>query len=87
QKADWIKGDIRKYVHQGLIDITRDEDAKMAYTWYEEDIVQRYGVVVDGWVGPFINPSTMSTSLVNLRALAQAWKSGECRFRKLTVAE
>jgi hypothetical protein len=69
------------------VDITRDEDAKMAYTWYEEDIVQRYGVVVDGWVGPFINPSTMSTSLVNLRALAQAWKSGECRFRKLTAAE
>ncbi|KAJ7267849.1 hypothetical protein C8J57DRAFT_1613969 [Mycena rebaudengoi] len=87
QKAEWIKGDIRRYVHQGLVEITKDEEAKMAYTWFEEDIVQRYGVVIDGWVGPFINPSTMSTSLGNLRALSDALKMGECKFRKLTTAE
>ncbi|KAJ7785375.1 hypothetical protein B0H14DRAFT_3584711 [Mycena olivaceomarginata] len=39
------------------------------------------------WVGPFINPSSMSTSLGNLHALSDALKTGECKFCKLTAAE
>jgi hypothetical protein len=60
----------------------------MAYTWYEEDVVQAYGVLLEGWVGPpFGNPSTMSTSLISLRKLADALKSNECAFRKLSPEE
>jgi hypothetical protein len=60
----------------------------MAYSWYEEDVVQKYGVVIEGWVAlPFENPSHFSTSLPNLRTLLDALKTGACAFRKLSLAE
>ncbi|KAJ7306242.1 hypothetical protein DFH08DRAFT_660515, partial [Mycena albidolilacea] len=60
----------------------------MAYTWYEEDIVQRYNVVLVGWTpAKFVNPSELSTSLEGLRTLLQALKDGKCFFKKLSPAE
>ncbi|KAJ7257424.1 hypothetical protein C8J57DRAFT_1648487, partial [Mycena rebaudengoi] len=60
----------------------------MAYTWYEEDVVQRYNVIMEGWpAAPFINLSAMSTSLPNLRTLMHDLQTGECAFRKLLPAE
>lgn len=60
----------------------------MQYVNYEEDIVQRYGVVIEGWTFPkFVNPSEMSTALEPLRKLHDALKSGTCQFVKLTSEE
>ncbi|KAF8169210.1 hypothetical protein K438DRAFT_1941401 [Mycena galopus ATCC 62051] len=88
QKADWMKGEICSLISGKLVDITGNPDATMAYIWYEEDIVQRYNVVMEGWTGvPFQNISTVSTSLPNLRLLLDAIKSGVCAFRKLSTAE
>ncbi|KAF7371510.1 hypothetical protein MVEN_00005800 [Mycena venus] len=88
QKADWMKGEIRSLISGKLVDITGNADATMAYVWYEEDIVQRYGIVLEGWTGvPFQNISTVSTSLGNLRLLLDAIKTGECGFRKLSPEE
>jgi hypothetical protein len=71
-----------------LVEISKNPNAEMAYTWYEEDVVQRYDVVMEGWTAaPFINPSAMSTSLPNLRTLMHALQTGECAFRNLLPAE
>ncbi|KAF8142393.1 hypothetical protein K438DRAFT_1541872, partial [Mycena galopus ATCC 62051] len=86
--SNWMKGEIRSLISGKLVDITGNPDATMAYVWYEEDIVHRYNVVMEGWTGvPFQNISTVSTSLSNLRLLLDAIKSGACAFRKLSTAE
>ncbi|KAF8179466.1 hypothetical protein BJ912DRAFT_802643, partial [Pholiota molesta] len=60
----------------------------MNYCHYEEDIVLRYGVVLEGWTyDKFINPSELSTSIPPLTELYDALKSGACKFVKLTPAE
>jgi hypothetical protein len=71
-----------------VVDESQDPNAKMAYTWYEEDVVQKHGVLLEGWTGvPFGNPSELSTSLTALGKLLGALKTGACRFRKLSPAE
>ncbi|KAJ7853295.1 hypothetical protein B0H14DRAFT_3450278 [Mycena olivaceomarginata] len=88
QKADWMKGEIRVLLKKSLADVSKVPDARMAYTWPEEDVVQRYGVVLEGWTaGKFVDPSDLSTSLTVLRTLLDALKSGECAFRKLGPVE
>ncbi|KAJ6620825.1 hypothetical protein B0H10DRAFT_1945855 [Mycena sp. CBHHK59/15] len=75
-------------IGKALVDTTHDANAKMVYTWYEQDIVQRYGVVLEGWTAPrFVNPSELSTSLSILHTLLDDVKSEASKFRKLTPAE
>ncbi|KAJ7327995.1 hypothetical protein DFH08DRAFT_614313, partial [Mycena albidolilacea] len=62
---------------------------KMAYTWYEEDVVFRHGILLEGWPAatPFQNPSTLSTAIPNLRKITDRLERGKCAFRKLSSAE
>ena len=60
----------------------------MHYTRYEEEIVQRYGIELQGWTYEnLVNPSTLSSSLPPLKALHEALVAGNCKFVKLTAAE
>ena len=60
----------------------------MSYDRYEEDIVLRYGIVLQGWTyEKILNPSLMSSSLPLLMALRDALIAGTCKFVKLTAAE
>lgn len=60
----------------------------MQYVNYEEAIVQRYGIELQGWTyHKFINPSELSTSLPLLRKLLNAINTGDCKFIKLTAEE
>lgn len=60
----------------------------MQYANYEVDIVQRYGIVLQGWTYEnLVNPSELSTSLPPLRALLSAIEDGTCKFVKLTSAQ
>lgn len=60
----------------------------MQYVNYEEDIVQRYGIELQGWTyDRFVNPSELSTSLPLLRKLLNAIDTGDCKFVKLTAEE
>ena len=60
----------------------------MNYTRYEEEIVQRYGIELQGWTYErIINPSMMSNSLPPLMALRDALVAGTCKFVKLTATE
>jgi hypothetical protein len=70
------------------VEVSKVPNAIMAYTWHEEDVVQKYGCVLEGWTAArFVNPSELSTSLPALRTLVEALKSGQCAFRKLLPAE
>lgn len=60
----------------------------MHYTRYEEEIVQRYGIVLQGWTyEDIMNPSLLSSSIPPLKALWEALVAGTCKFVKLTAAE
>ncbi|KAF7292671.1 hypothetical protein MIND_01165300 [Mycena indigotica] len=88
QKSDWLKAEIRILIKEKLVAITGNPDAEIAYRWFEEDVVQRYDIVIDGWCGiPFDNPSAASTSLAKLRETVDGLRSGTIVFRKLTLAE
>jgi hypothetical protein len=71
-----------------LVEITGNPKAVMQYSRYEEDIVQRYGIVLEGWTYEnLVNPSELSSSLPPLTILLEALKSGDCKFVKLSAAE
>jgi hypothetical protein len=60
----------------------------MHYTRYEEEIVQRYGIEIQGWTyEKLMNPSDLSSSLPPLKVLRDALMTGTCTFVKLTTAE
>jgi len=60
----------------------------MNYARFEEEIVLRYGIILEGWTyEKFVNPSELSSSLPGLTKLHDALKSGECRFVKLSADE
>jgi hypothetical protein len=67
--------------------ITNNPKAIMHYTRYEEEIVQRYGIELQGWTyEKLINPSELSSTLPPLKALRDALVSETCKFVKLTAA-
>ena len=76
-------------VHEHFaVDITGDKNATMKYTEYEELIVLKYSVELQGWTyDKFVCPSLLSTSLPALQALLDAINNGRCKFIKLTPAE
>ena len=60
----------------------------MQYVNYEEQIVIRYVIKLDGWTYEnFRNPSEFSSSLPPLQELSDAIDNGTCKFVKLTPAE
>jgi hypothetical protein len=60
----------------------------MQYARYEEEIVQRYGIELQGWTyEKIINPSLVSSSLPPLRVLMDALTAGTCKFVKLSASE
>ena len=60
----------------------------MNYSQYEEEIVQRYGIELQGWTYErILNPSLLSSSLLPLMTLWDALVAGTCKFVKLTAAE
>ncbi|KAJ7284789.1 hypothetical protein C8J57DRAFT_1006417, partial [Mycena rebaudengoi] len=56
----------------------------MDYMHYEESIVLKYGVVLEGWTcDKFMNPSDLSSSLPVLTTLHDALRDGSCKWTKL----
>ncbi|KAJ7170275.1 hypothetical protein C8R43DRAFT_1120708 [Mycena crocata] len=84
QKADWLKFQICDKMKKMLVDASVDPNTAMSYTWHEEDIVQRYNIVLEGWTTKFVNPSELSTSLPALRKLLDAINNKDCKYMKLT---
>jgi hypothetical protein len=61
----------------------------MQWKLYWQNIVQRYQVVIDGWLAhiPFKNLSDCSSALSELENLLCMWKTGEVHWRKITAME
>ena len=73
---------------QSLVAITGNPKALMHYARYDEEIVQRYGIELQGWTyEKLVNPSTLSSSLPPLKVLHDALVKGTCKFVKLSAAE
>ena len=71
-----------------LVEITGNPKAIMHYTQYEEEIIQRYGIKLQGWTyEKIMNPSLLSSSLPPLKTLRDALTAGTCKFVKLTASE
>ena len=71
-----------------LVGITGNPKAIMHYTRYEEEIVQRYGIELQGWTyEEIINLSLLSSSLPPLKTLLDALMAGTCKFVKLSASE
>lgn len=71
-----------------LVEITGNPKALMHYTRYKEEIVQQYGIELQGWsYKKLMNPSTLSSSLPPLKTLHDALITGTCKFVKLTAAK
>jgi hypothetical protein len=76
-----------------IVEVSKVPDVRLSWTWWEEDVVQRYGVVLDGWTAgrtPGDNPtdpSNLSTSQTVIRTLLEAIRTGACVFRKLGTVE
>ncbi|KAF8801632.1 hypothetical protein BYT27DRAFT_7114532, partial [Phlegmacium glaucopus] len=62
--------------------------AVMQYANYDELIIQKYRVELQGWTfEKLVNPSQLSTSLPSLRRLLDAINDGNCKFVKLSPLE
>lgn len=75
------------------VEVSKVPEARLGWTWWEEDVEQRYGVVLDGWTAGKqpgdkpTDPSNLSTSQSVIRTLLEAIRSGACAFRKLGPVE
>ncbi|KAG0698744.1 hypothetical protein DFH29DRAFT_877813 [Suillus ampliporus] len=75
---------------QGMKEIAaRDPGTKMQWAQYWHNIVKRYSVVIKGWPEkiPFVNLSTVSSSLTELEMLLRKWQSGAIYWKCLTPEE
>jgi hypothetical protein len=52
-----------------VVDVSKVSEAHLGWKWWEEDVVQQYGVVLDGWTAgdKITDPSNMSTSQTVIR--------------------
>ncbi|KAI9057834.1 hypothetical protein FKP32DRAFT_1607007 [Trametes sanguinea] len=87
EKADYYKREIRDRIRDMLSVATGNEKAVMNYVSHEKDIAIRYGVELIGYTTPFVNPSSLTSSLPTLRNLLAAIEDGSCHFRRIPPAE
>jgi hypothetical protein len=74
--------------HVPIAEVSKVPDAQVGWTWFEEDIVQRYNIILEGWTaGSIMDPSKLSISQTVICRLLEAVQTGECMFRKLGHTE
>jgi len=77
-------------VHSGspsVDEITGTVHTRMTYDRFDDNITQKYGVVVKNWpLKNFCNPSSVG-SRIELETLYNGWHSGVTKFEKLTEEE
>ncbi|KAJ7836755.1 hypothetical protein B0H14DRAFT_2589496 [Mycena olivaceomarginata] len=62
-----------------IAEVSKVPDVRLGWTWFEEDFVQRYSVILEGWTaGTIVDPSKLSTSQTVIRRLLDAVRAGEC---------
>ena len=70
-----------------LGNITNAKNLDMNYVNYDKAIMLLHGVKIIGWpLEAFVSPSDV-TNVIEIRKLRDAWKSGSCKWVRLTEAE
>ncbi|KAJ7797721.1 hypothetical protein B0H13DRAFT_2392032, partial [Mycena leptocephala] len=89
QKVNFMKSEIHSLLTKNLADVSRTLDARIGWTWFEEDVVQKYGVKLIGWTAGKdpVDPSSLSTSQSVIRTVLEVVRTGECQFQKLGPIE
>ncbi|KAG1864582.1 hypothetical protein C8R48DRAFT_601909, partial [Suillus tomentosus] len=84
-----VRAALRKIINQKLVEITKDNSARMHWANYFHNVVQPYQVIVEGWPTniPFINLSEVSSTLPDLDLLERKWRSGAVHWRHLEDEE
>ncbi|KAG0708287.1 hypothetical protein DFH29DRAFT_795151 [Suillus ampliporus] len=80
-----VRAALCKIITQKLVEITKDDSARMHWANYFRNVVQPYQVIVEGWPAniPFINLSEASSALPDLEMLERKWRSGAVYWRRL----
>ncbi|KAI0697794.1 hypothetical protein BC835DRAFT_1413472 [Cytidiella melzeri] len=88
-KATWLKTRIRDKVSALLVEITGKETVKMNYVSFQEAIVERFHIILEGWPPgiPFVNPSELSDTLPPLQSIDDALTNGACKFVRISEAQ
>ncbi|KAI0687956.1 hypothetical protein BC835DRAFT_1419558 [Cytidiella melzeri] len=88
-KARWLKSQIRDKISALLVEITGNENVKMNYVSFEEAIVERFHIILEGWPSgiAFTNPSELSDTLPPLQSVVDALTSGMCKFVRISEAQ
>ncbi|KAG1758475.1 hypothetical protein EDD22DRAFT_783882, partial [Suillus occidentalis] len=84
-----VHSEICHEIGKGLVEITKDEDAKMHWTHYFRNVIQCYQVIIEGWPTgiPFVNLSKVLSTLPELESLLQKWRAGTIRWRQVDDEE
>ncbi|EGO01357.1 hypothetical protein SERLA73DRAFT_72302 [Serpula lacrymans var. lacrymans S7.3] len=84
-----VRATIRAEINMSLRAISGDQKAKMQWTQYWRNIIQRYQVKIEGWPEniPFGNLSRISSALPDLEMLLRKWQSGATYWKNLTDEE
>lgn len=69
--------------------VTGDPNARMQWTHYFRNVVQRYQVAIEGWPDniPFANLSQVSSARPDLEMLYSKWESKQIKWKVLTDEE
>ncbi|KZT65606.1 hypothetical protein DAEQUDRAFT_768669 [Daedalea quercina L-15889] len=88
EKAEHLRKLIQWKILEGLVKITGEQDVRMEYVKYEQEMIAQRGIVLHGWLlSEFKNLSELSTSLPPLKAQYQALVDGMCHWDKATPDE
>ncbi|KAG1799830.1 uncharacterized protein HD556DRAFT_1230959 [Suillus plorans] len=89
QQVSEIRSKIRDIINTKLQLVTGDPDARMQWTHYFRNVVQRYQVAIEGWPDniPFANLSQVSSARPDLEMLYSKWESKQIKWKVLTDEE
>ncbi|KAG1867720.1 hypothetical protein F4604DRAFT_1584954 [Suillus subluteus] len=89
EEVSTIRSKIHNIVNTELQHIIGDPDAKMQWTHYFCNVVQRYKVAIEGWPDniPFANLSQVSSARSGLKMLCSKWESKKIKWKVLTDEE
>ncbi|KAG2122417.1 hypothetical protein BD769DRAFT_1319439, partial [Suillus cothurnatus] len=89
KRCSKVDASLRNIINWKLVEITKDDSARMHWANYFHNVVEPYQVVVHGWPTniPFVNLSKASSALPDLQMLQWKWESGAVHWRQLEEEE
>ncbi|KIY47961.1 hypothetical protein FISHEDRAFT_13506, partial [Fistulina hepatica ATCC 64428] len=88
EQASFLKKEIVTKINDALSAATGIPDATMEYANYHTAVVQKLGVVLEGWpLDELVQPSRLGNTITKLKKVRDALSDGTCTFRRIDSAE